>query len=78
MIGKWINNSAGNSNIQIVWLTTTDRIPDSLPPEQENLVAAIWSSILLTERLTPTILMLRGYANDLLRIRDARSILLDL
>jgi hypothetical protein len=45
VIGKCLNNSAGNSNIQIVWLTTTDNIPDALPPEQENLVAAIWSAI---------------------------------
>jgi hypothetical protein len=28
VIGKCLNNSAGNSNIQIVWLTTTDNIPD--------------------------------------------------
>jgi hypothetical protein len=45
VIGKCLNNSAGNSNIQIVWLTITDNIPDALPPEQENLVAAIWSAI---------------------------------
>jgi hypothetical protein len=32
-------------HIQIIWLITTDNIPDALPPEQENLVAAIWSSI---------------------------------
>jgi hypothetical protein len=31
--------------IQIIWLTTTDNIPDALPPEQENLAAAIWSEI---------------------------------
>jgi hypothetical protein len=31
--------------IQIVWLTTIDNIPDALPLEQENLVAAIWSAI---------------------------------
>jgi hypothetical protein len=30
---------------RIIWLTITDRIPDALPSEQENLVAAIWSSI---------------------------------
>jgi hypothetical protein len=31
--------------IQIIWLTTTDNIPDALSPEQENLVAVIWSAI---------------------------------
>jgi hypothetical protein len=37
--------------IQIIWLTNTDNIPDALPPEQENLVAAIWSAILLSIEL---------------------------
>jgi hypothetical protein len=32
--------------IQIIWITTKDRILDVLTPEQENLVAAIWSAIL--------------------------------
>jgi hypothetical protein len=36
----------GTTQIQIIWLTTTDNIPAALPPEQENLVAAIWSAIL--------------------------------
>jgi hypothetical protein len=31
--------------IQIIWLTTTDNILDALPPEPENLVAAIRSAI---------------------------------
>jgi hypothetical protein len=31
--------------IQIIWLTTTDNVPDGIRPEPENLVAAIWSAI---------------------------------
>ncbi len=34
-----------SKQIQVIWLTTTDNIPDALPPEQENLVVAIWSAI---------------------------------
>jgi hypothetical protein len=31
--------------IQIIWLTTADNVPDGIRPAQENLVAAIWSAI---------------------------------